>query len=125
MTRFPARWFGSLIALAALLLALLNFRRLFSALQAHSLRARPSRAPREAAALWYYRMVQRLAKLGWRKSPSQTPADFVREIQEPVLQEKVAHFTRTYESARFGRSVGDAAMLPQLFEEVNAVSRRG
>jgi hypothetical protein len=65
-------------------------------------------------------MVGRMARLGWRKSPSQTPADFVAVIQEPVLREKVATFTRHYESARFGKSVEDAEVLPRLFEEITA-----
>jgi hypothetical protein len=63
-------------------------------------------------------MVNRLARLGWRKSPSQTPVDFVAAIQEAALQKKVAAFTRAYESARFGNSVDDAQSLPGLFEEI-------
>jgi hypothetical protein len=65
-------------------------------------------------------MVKRMARLGWRKSPSQTPLDFVAAIQETALQEKVARFTRAYESARFGKSVDDAQSLPELFKEVTA-----
>jgi len=60
-----------------------------------------------------------MARLGWRKSPSQTPLDFVAAIQETVLQKKVAKFTRAYESARFGRSIDDAASLPELFRELS------
>jgi len=120
ITNFPLRWLAALILLALLLAVLINFRRLLRALRAHSLRTHPTRAPRESAALWYERMVRRLARLGWRKSPSQTPADFVSAIQEPVLRKKVARFTRTYESARFGRSVDDARALPKLFEEMIA-----
>jgi len=121
ITRFPARWFGGSLALTALLLVLLNLRRLLSALRARSLRARPSRAPRESAALWYHRMIKRLARLGWRKSPSQTPSDFVAAIQEPALREEVAKFTRAYESARFGHKTEDAEILPELFREITAV----
>jgi hypothetical protein len=65
-------------------------------------------------------MVDRMARLGWRKLPSQTPLDFVAAIQETALQEKVARFTRAYESARFGKSVDDAQSLSALFEEVTA-----
>ncbi len=120
ITSFPARWLSGLIAAAAALIVLLNLRRLLAALRAHRLRAHPERAPRESAALWYDRMVGRMAKLGWRKSPCQTPADFVAAIQEPVLRTKVARFTRHYESARFGRSVDDAGILPELFDEITA-----
>ena len=117
---FPVRWLGGLIALTAVLLALWNVRQLIGGLRARSLRAHPERAPRKAAALWYDRMVDRMARLGWRKSPSQTPLDFVAAIQETALQEKVARFTRAYESARFGQSVEDAQSLPALFKEVTA-----
>ena len=44
----------------------------------------------------------------------------VAAIQETALQEKVARFTRAYESARFGKSVDDAQSLPELFKEVTA-----
>jgi hypothetical protein len=39
------------------------------------------------------------------------------------LQEKVASFTRAYESARFGQSVDDARALPELFEEISTVEQ--
>jgi len=65
-------------------------------------------------------MVDRMARLGWRKSPSQTPLDFVAAIQESALQKKVARFTRAYESARFGKSVDDAQKLPGLFQNITA-----
>jgi hypothetical protein len=47
----------------------------------------------------------------------------VEAIQEPLLQQKVAAFTRAYESARFGRSVDDARVLPELFEEITTAPR--
>jgi protein-glutamine gamma-glutamyltransferase len=117
-TNFPLQWLGGLIAVAAGLITLLNLRRLISGLRARGLRAHPERAPRESAALWYDRMVGRMARLGWRKSPSQTPLDFVAAIQEVTLQEKVGRFTRAYESARFGKSVDDARSLPGLFRDI-------
>jgi transglutaminase-like putative cysteine protease len=119
-TSFPMRWLGGLIAFTAVMIALLSLRRLIGGLRDHSLRAHPERAPREAAALWYDRMVSRMARLGWRKSPSQTPLDFVAVIQEAALQKKVARFTRAYESARFGKSVDDAQSLPGLFQDITA-----
>ena len=119
-TNFPVRWLGRLIAFTAVLMALLNLRRMVSGLRNRSLRAHPERAPRESAALWYDRMVGRMARLGWRKSPSQTPLDFVAAIQEAALQKKVAKFTRAYESARFGKSVDDAQSLPELFKNLTA-----
>jgi hypothetical protein len=88
-------------------------------LRSSLLRAHPERAPQQAATLWYERMVKRLARRGWRKSASQTPQDFVVAIQEPRLQQKVAAFTRAYESARFGKSVDDARVLPELFDNIS------
>jgi hypothetical protein len=114
------RWLGGLIAFAAVVITLLNLRRLIGGLRDRNLRAHPERAPRESAALWYDRMVGRMARLGWRKSPSQTPLDFVAAIQEAALQKKVARFTRAYESARFGKSVDDAQSLPGLFQDITA-----
>ncbi len=118
VSNFPVRWLGGVIALGAVLVTLLNLRRLLNGLRDRSLRAHPERAPRESAALWYDRMVGRMARLGWRKAPSQTPVDFVAAIQEAELQKKVARFTRAYESARFGKSVDDARSLPQLFQDI-------
>ncbi len=122
---FPVRWLGGAFASAAFLMVLFNLRALLQAVRAISLRANPKRAPRESATLWYDKMVSRLARKGWRKSPSQTPADFVAAIHEPALQTRVAQFTRAYESARFGRSVEDAESLPRLFQEINAADRSG
>ncbi len=119
-SNFPVRWLGGFIAFTAVAITLLNLRRLIGGLRNRSLRAHPERAPRESAALWYDRMVGRMARLGWRKSPSQTPLDFVAAIQEAALQKKVARFTRAYESARFGKSVDDAQSLPELFKHITA-----
>jgi transglutaminase-like putative cysteine protease len=117
-TNFPLQWMGGVVALTALVITLLNLGRLIGGLRARGLRAHPERSPRESSALWYDRMVVRMARLGWRKSPSQTPLDFVAAIQEVNLQEKVGRFTRAYESARFGKSVDDARSLPELFRDI-------
>ncbi len=120
MTTFPLRWLFGFIGSAVALIILLNLRRVIRGLRSYRLRAHPERSPREAASVWYDRMVARLARLGWRKSPSQTPLDFVAAIQEESLQKKVATFTRAYESARFGKSSDDAQALPALFAEIRA-----
>lgn len=119
MTIAPARWIGWGMGLTALLLLLGNLRSMIGGLRSSLLRAHPERAPQQAATLWYERMVKRLARRGWRKSASQTPQDFVVAIQEPRLQQKVAAFTRAYESARFGKSVDDARVLPELFDNIS------
>jgi transglutaminase-like putative cysteine protease len=123
ITHSLGRWVVGSLAVTVLLIILINLRPIIRAMANRRLRAHPDRAPRESAALWYDRMLRRLARRGWRKSPGQTPHDFVAAIREPVLQKKVASFTRAYESARFGRSVDDARALPELFEEITAGER--
>ncbi len=120
---FPARWLGGLLAFTAAAIALLNLRRMAGGLRDRRLRAHPERAPRASAALWYERMVGRMARLGWRKSASETPLDFVAAIHEETLRKKVARFTRAYESARFGQSVDDAQSLPELFRDIAAAEK--
>lgn len=124
ITRSPARWIGGAFAATAVLFVLIKFGDILRALRARNLRAHPDRAPRESAALWYEQMLRRMARHGWRKSPSQTPRDFVVTIQEPGLQQGVAAFTRAYESARFGQSADDARALPELLEGIRAASER-
>jgi len=118
--RSPGRWTGMALGAVLLLAGFVNLRRIIRAIADRRLRAHPDRAPREAATLWYEQMLRRMARRGWRKSPSQTPHDFVTAIQEPALQTKVATFTRAYESARFGRSVDDARALPELYADIAA-----
>jgi transglutaminase-like putative cysteine protease len=118
--RSPGQSLGGIGALAAGLIVLFNLGRILRGLRERALRSHPERAPSQAAALWYDKMVRRLGRLGWRKSPAQTPMDFVAAIQEVELQRKVGRFTRAYESARFGKSEEDAGSLPMLFKEITA-----
>jgi len=118
IARAPQQWLGWAVGVSSLLLLLVNARAIVRTLRAWRLRAHPERAPQQAAALWYQRMVHRLARRGWRKTPAQTPRDFVLAILEPELQQKVGEFTRAYEAARFGESVEDAKALPELFAEL-------
>lgn len=120
ITRAPGRWTLFTLGVALLFVFLVNIQRILRSIAHRRLLAYPDRAPREAASLWYDKMLRKLARRGWRKSPSQTPHDFVVAIQEPALQKRVASFTRAYESARFGHSVDDAKALPELFEEIAA-----
>ena len=91
------------------------------------LAARPERSPRRAATIWYERMTEIVARRGWRKSPTQTPEEFVSRIDDAGVRERVAEFTRHYESARFDDSVEDVRRLPELYEEIScrSFSRRG
>ncbi|MGH9540180.1 MAG: DUF4129 domain-containing protein, partial [Terriglobales bacterium] len=124
MAESPLSW-GSAGALAALLLALaVNGRQLWQALARRRLAARPERSPRKAATIWYERMTAIVARRGWRKSPAQTPREFVQRINDTGMRVRVAEFTRFYESARFDDSVADVRRLPELYEEIAATRRR-
>jgi hypothetical protein len=123
IARAPGRWTAGAFLAGGLLIVLINAGPILRAIRAHRFRRHPERAPREAAALWYTRMLRVLARRGWRKSPSQTPQDFAAAIQDPGLQKAVTAFTRTYEAARFGLSIEDAKALPSLLEQVSATKR--
>ena len=68
-------------------------------------------------------MTNDVARRGWKKSPTQTPGEFVGLIGDTVVRAKVAEFTRLYESARFDDSVEDVRRLPQLYEEISTTRR--
>ncbi len=120
----PLRWIlgGGLIA--ALLLVVVNAPGLAQALAKFRLAARPERAPRLAATIWYERMTESVARRGWHKSPTQTPHEFVSRIDDAGVRERVAEFTRHYESARFDDSVEAVRRLPELYEEISTTRRR-
>jgi Domain of unknown function (DUF4129) len=69
-------------------------------------------------------MTRRLAKKGWRKSPTHTPSEFLTRIQDEAVRESVAKFTQHYESARFGGSAPDAQRLPELYDEISTAADR-
>ena len=121
----PLRWGLGAGLIAALLLFAVNARQLLRALGKRRLAARPERSPRQAATIWYERMTKIVARRGWHKSPTQTPNEFVARIDDANIRERVAEFTRHYESARFDDSVEDVRRLPELYEEISAARRRG
>jgi hypothetical protein len=120
----PLRWGLGGGLLAALLGLAVNAPRLLRALGRFRLAARPERSPRRAATIWYERMMDSVARRGWRKSPTQTPDEFVARIDDAGVRLRVAEFTRHYESARFDNSVEDVRRLPELYEEISATRRR-
>ncbi len=69
-------------------------------------------------------MTEIVGRRGWHKSPTQTPEEFVRLIDDATVRARVAEFTRHYESARFDDSVEDVRRLPQLYAEISATRRR-
>ena len=120
----PLRWSlgGALVTILLILAA--NLRRLLRMLDRRRLSAHPERSPRAASTIWYERMTHLVARHGWRKSPGQTPSEFVRTIEDPVVRRSVEEFTRRYEHARFGDSAEDAGELPEIYEEISAATRR-
>jgi transglutaminase-like putative cysteine protease len=119
----PLRWSLGGVLIAALLLVVVNAPGLLRSLGKSRLAARPEKSPRRAATIWYERMTKNVARRGWRKLPTQTPDEFVSGIEDARVRERVAEFTRHYQSARFDDSVEDVRRLPELYEEISG-SRR-
>ncbi len=119
-----ARWAIAGTGGILLLLLLMNGPRLWHILLRHQLAAHPEKAPSTAAELWYERMARILARKGWRKLPTQTPGEFARRIESEMVREEVTRFTFHYHWARFGGSTEDARMLPSLYQNVVASTRR-
>jgi transglutaminase-like putative cysteine protease len=120
----PGSWMAVGVAVLLLCLLLGNARRIARFLHETRLRTHPERSPEQAAAMWYQRMAKSLAKLGVEKPATETPREFVRKIEAEPLRTRVAEFTQAYESARFGNSADDAQRLPELCEEVEAVTKK-
>jgi hypothetical protein len=118
--KHPRRWGGIAVALAVLLVLLVNLRAIVRAVRRHRLAAAPDRAPRLAASIWYERMTKSVARRGWPKRATQTPDEFAGSIGDAQLRDAVERFTARYERARFGESASDACALPELYEEINA-----
>ncbi len=119
----PARWVVLGLFAAVVLALVTGGRRCLEFFRRVRLSARPAKSPRVAATIWYERMTHRVARKGWRKTPAQTPGEFIRCIKDPMIREKVAKFTTRYESARFGGSSEDASSLPQLYDEISNAGR--
>jgi hypothetical protein len=101
-----------------------NATRLWRAASKFRLAAHPEKSPQVAATIWYERMTRVVGRQGWRKSPVQTPTEFVVSIEDAAIRKQVEEFTRRYESARFGESSADAAQLPVLYKEIANRPRR-
>jgi hypothetical protein len=120
----PIRWLVVSLTIALSLLGLANAARIARLIRLKRLRTHPERSPDLAAIMWYERMARYLARRGVRKSTSQTPQEFLRVIEDAQLRTQVGRFTEAYEAARFGNSEDDAQRLPELYEEVEAVTRK-
>jgi hypothetical protein len=120
----PVQWSIVGLMVSVPLLVLVNAGRLLRGLRIRRIAAHPEKSPRLAASIWYERMIRLVERRGWRKSPAQTPAEFVTCIRDISVRDSVARFTRHYEGARFGDSAQDAGRLPELFDEITASARR-
>ncbi len=114
----PSRYGVRIVGIFMLLLLLTNAGKLWRAWRDGRVANSPERAPHAAAAIWYARLIRRLARRGWRKRETQTPTEFLITIEDPALRRAVEEFTRRYHRARFGDSVDDARALPALYEEI-------
>jgi transglutaminase-like putative cysteine protease len=124
MERSPERWIGLSLALVLPILALRFAPQMVRSLRQYWLQRNSTRVPEHAAAMWYERMAQFLARQGSRKVAAQTPHEFVNQIEDEHLRGRVAEFTEAYESARFGSSAEDAQRLPRLYEEVELAAKK-
>jgi hypothetical protein len=119
----PLGWSLAGVGVSVLLILGANAQRLWRAVSRRRVAARPQKFPRAAATIWYERTLRALARKGFRKSPVQTPEEFLRSISDQDLREPISRLTEHYERARFGASPEDAARLPELFEEVANAGR--
>jgi transglutaminase-like putative cysteine protease len=114
------KWGIRAVVAFALVLLIISLPRLLLLLQKIRLARSPRQAPQLAASIWYERMLRQTAKLGWTKSPAQTPDEFASVITDQKIQHCVSDFTEHYERARFGNSAEDASRLPELYEEIKS-----
>ena len=72
--------------IAAFFLLGINARFLWQILARKRLASRPENSPRKAATIWYERMTVVMGRSGWRKSPTQTPEEFIRLIADDAVR---------------------------------------
>jgi len=116
--RSPGRTVGLALTATAILMLLLNLRRLRQMARVRRLARNPAAAPQAAASIWYERMLRQIGRRGWRKLSEHTPQEFVKTIGDPQIRGPVAAFTDHYERARFGGSADDAQALPEIYEAI-------
>ena len=116
----PRVWIGIGLAIVLLSAGLRNAKWIARRLRERWPALAKARGPEHAAAMWYERMARSVERRGAHKSSTQTPLEFVTQIEDADLRTRVAEFTEAYESARFGKSTEDAERLPQLYEEIES-----
>ena len=124
LSESPSQWSIAGAVVTLLLVLAANAGRLWRALRKRRLAAHPEKAPRAAATIWYERALRVLARRGLHKSAAQTPVEFAASNPDRGVRESISRLTAHYERARFGDSPEDAALLPELYQEVAEASRR-
>ena len=119
-TAAPGRYSGYILGAVILIFVLIASPRLVRTWKRARIARHPERQPASAASIWYQRLTGYLGRRGWRKRKVQTPAEYARTIEDPLLRDRVQRFTEHYERARFGSSAPDAAQLPAIYEEITA-----
>ena len=122
ISQSPGRWSASAILICILLGMVANARAWLRWVRRRRLARHPEKAPSQAAALWYQRMLRWLDRKGWKKAAVQTPSEFLLRIEDPAMRKRVEDFTRAYEAARFGESSEEARRLPALYEEITSTT---
>ena len=113
-------WLGSGLTLSMLLLI---GPRAFHLLRRFRIAQKPTLEPHTAATIWYTRLLKLLSRRGVRKTPTQTSQEFLKAIPQEPVRQAATRFTIHYERARFGDSAEDAEKLPELYREMEAVSK--
>jgi hypothetical protein len=90
-----------------------------------ALAAKPTRNPKHAATVLYEKMTRTTRRHGWPRALNQTPEEFAGIIGHAGLRAAVEKFTLHYERARYADSASDAALLPELLRQVQAIPRQG
>lgn len=119
-TQSPQRQSRWAVGVIVGLLLLILSPRFYALWKIRTLVQNPQSAPEAAASLWYARATEHLARYGWKKQPSQTPAEFLSTVDHASIREILELFTEHYEQARFGHSVSSATLLPDLFARLKA-----
>jgi transglutaminase-like putative cysteine protease len=76
----------------------------------------------EEATFSYHRFLSILGEKGLYKLPSETPTEFARKINPPLLRALAGEFTRLYNAARYG---GERPSLPVLRGMLRQISEAG
>lgn len=118
MARSPERWIEGGIASLLLVGLLVGARPAWRGMRRSWVQRNPEKAPKQAASLWYFRMLRVVARSGVKKHPADTARDVARRVNDPAMRARMVRFSEAYESARFDDDAEAARRLPELYEEI-------